>query len=201
MSTWDDDRIRRVGRLGLAVAVGVVGAWLGALLLGRAEVPMGPFRVEVAAGFGTGETDIGLPPFGRVIADTHWAPLRISATLEDVGVERLTDVVERVGVDGLADQVQEDAVAEVRTLAARLLVVSTIGALALGLLVFRSRRTEVLIAGVTALLLVGGAEILAWQTYRPAAFTEPTYTGSLGTAAKLIGPVRQATDRIEDFRA
>jgi hypothetical protein len=37
--------------------------------------------------------------------------------------------------------------------------------------------------------------------YRPAAFAEPTYTGSLGTAAKLIGPVREATDRIEDFRA
>lgn len=201
MAIWGDDRVRRAGRLGLAVAVGLVGAWLGALLLGRAEVPMGPFRVEVAAGFGTGETDIGLPPFGRVIADTHWAPLRISATLEDVGVERLTDVVERVGVDGLADQVQEDAVDQVRRLAVRLLEVSTIGALALGLLVFRSRWKEVLIAGVTAVLVVGSVELLAWQTYRPAAFTEPTYTGSLGTAAKLIGPVRQATDRIEDFRA
>ena len=38
-------------------------------------------------------------------------------------------------------------------------------------------------------------------TYRPAAFSEPTYSGSLELAPKLIGPARDATDRIDDFRA
>lgn len=201
MSVRDDERVRRAGTIALVIVVGVVGAWLGTLLLGRADVPMGPFRVEVAGGFGHGETDIGLPPFGRVIADTHWAPLRISATLEDVGVERLSDVVGRIGIDGLVDRVQEDAVAEVRRLAVRLLEVATIGALALGVLVFRIRWKPVLAAGLTALLVIGAVELIAWRTFTPAAFTEPTYTGSLGPAAKLIGPVREATDRIEDFRA
>jgi predicted MPP superfamily phosphohydrolase len=68
-------------------------------------------------------------------------------------------------------------------------------------LVFRRRWKGVLIAGLAALLAVGGAELLAWRTYRPEAFAEPVYTGSLGPAAKLIGPVREATGRIEDFRA
>jgi predicted MPP superfamily phosphohydrolase len=201
MGIRDDDRIRRAAQLGLAMLVGLVGAWLGALLLGRAEVPMGPFRVEVAAGFGSGETEIGLPPFGHLIADTHTSPLRISATLEDVGVERLTEVVGRIGVEGLSEQVQADALAEVRRLGVRLVEVSVIGALVLALLVFRTRWKLILAAAVAALVAVGGAEVLAWRTYRPAAFAEPTYTGSLGTAAKLIGPVREATDRIEDFRA
>jgi len=201
MGIRDDRRLRRAGQLGSAVLVGLLGAWLGAILLGHAEVPMGPFRVEVSAGFGRGVTDIGLPPFGRVIADTHVAPLRISATLQDVGVERLTEVVGRIGVQGLADQVERDALAEIRRLAVRLLEVSVIGALALAVLVFRTRWKPVLVAGLVSLVAVGGVELLAWRTYRPAAFTEPTYTGSLGPAAKLIGPVREATDRIEDFRA
>jgi predicted MPP superfamily phosphohydrolase len=201
MGIRDDRRVRRAGRLASAVLVGLLGAWLGAVLLGHAEVPMGPFRVEVSAGFGRGVTDIGLPPFGRVIADTHVAPLRISATLQDVGVERLTEVVGRIGVQGLVDQVERDALAELRRLAVRLLEVSTIGALGFAVLVFRRRWKPVLVAGLVAMLAVGGVEILAWRTYRPAAFAEPTYTGSLGPAAKLIGPVREATDRIEDFRA
>lgn len=201
MAIHRDERVTTAARFALAIVVGLVGAWLGALLLGRQDVRMGPFRVEVAAGFGSGETEIGLPPFGHLIADTHWAPLRFSASLEDVGVERLTEVVGRIGVEGLADQVQIDALGEVRRLGVRLVAVSTLGALVLALLVFRSRWQQVLAAGLTALVVVGAAEVLAWRTYRPAAFTEPTYTGSLGTAAKLIGPVREATDRIEDFRA
>jgi predicted MPP superfamily phosphohydrolase len=200
MGIRDDGRVRRIAPWVGAVLVGFVGAWLGTLLLGHAEVPMGPFRVEVAGGFGRGVTDIGLPPFGRVVADTHVGPLRISATLQDVGVQRLTEVVGRIGIQGLSDQVERDALEEVKQLAARLLEAAVIGALVLGALVFRKRWRQVLVAGLTALLAVGGIELLAWRTFRPAAFTEPTYTGSLGTAAKLIGPVREATDRIEDFR-
>ncbi len=194
-------RLRRSAPWMLAVVVGLAGAWLGAALLARDEVPMGPFRVEVRAGFGRGVTDIGLPPFGRLLADTHTSPLGISATLMDVGVERLGDVVARVGTDGLVRQVERDALAEVRRLATRLIVVSLIGALVLGVLVFRTRWRQVVAACVTAAVAVLGVEALALATYRPAAFTEPTYTGSLGPAARLIGPVREATDRIEDFRA
>jgi predicted MPP superfamily phosphohydrolase len=40
-----------------------------------------------------------------------------------------------------------------------------------------------------------------FATFRPSAFTEPTYSGSLALAPEFIGPVRDATDRIEDLRA
>jgi len=195
--------VRRVGRgpvAVFAVVVGVLGAWLGGLLLARTEVPMGPFRVEVAAGFGRGVTDLGLPPFGRIIADTHVAPLRVSASLTDVGVEELTRIVREEGTRGLTSAVERDALAQLRTLALRLLVTSLLGAAVLSALVFRANWRAILISLLSALVVVGGSLVLAWGTYRPAAFTEPTYTGSLAAAAKLIGPVREATDRIEDFR-
>ena len=184
-----------------AVGVGLLGAWLGALVLARTDVPMGPFRVEVSAGFGRGVTDIGLPPFGRVVADTHLAPLRISATLEDVGVERLTQIVGEEGIEGLTARVERDALDELQSLALRVLGASAIGAALLAALVFRRDWRAILIALLSGFVAVGGSVVLAWGTYRPAAFTEPTYTGSLSAAAKLIGPVREATDRIEDFRA
>ena len=77
----------------LACVVGLVGAWLGLALLARETVPIGPFRVELDVGFGRGETVLGLPPFGALTADTHLSPLHVSATLQDVGVQRLTDIL------------------------------------------------------------------------------------------------------------
>lgn len=195
------ERARRAAAPVLPVLVGLVGAWLGAALLAPAEVRTGPFRVEVRPALGRGVTDLGLPPFGRVVADTHVGPLDVSATLTDVGVQRLTEVVGRVGIRGLVDRVQADALAAVPRLAVRLLLAAVLGAGILGALVFRRRPRAVAAACLTALLAVGGLEALAWRTYRPAAFTEPRYVGSLGTASHLIGPVREATDRIEDFRA
>ena len=185
----------------LACVIGLVGAWLGMALLASTTVRMGPFRVEVDAGFGRGETVLGLPPFGALTANTHLSPLRVSATLKDVGVQRLTDAVNRRGVDGLVDDVERAAKDHVRTLAWRVLVVATLGGVILSLLVFRKRWRAVTAGALAALLGVTACEVLLLVTFTPAAFTEPTYSGSLALAPKLIGPVREATDRFEDLRA
>lgn len=197
-------RERRAGRLLVvlgAVGVGLVGAWLGMLLLARTTVSMGPFRVEVSAAFGRGVTRLGLPPFGELAADTHVAPIRLSTTLRDVGVQRLTDLVAQRGVDGLVDDVERDAPLRLRAFAWRLLASAGAGALALSILVYRTRWREIAIGTATAIVVVAASEGLALATFRAEAFAEPTYSGSLALAPKLIGPVREATGRIEDFRA
>jgi hypothetical protein len=194
-------RGRRVAVVVAAAAVGLVGAWLGMALLARTTVPMGPFRVTLDAGFGAGMTRLELPPFGALAADTHTAPLSLSATLSDVGVERLTRIVNRVGIDGLVGDIESDGLDRVRTLAWRLLLVSGVGAAVLALLVFRTKWRLVATAFASAVLGVAACEVLLLTTFRPAAFTEPTYSGTLALAPRLIGPVREATDRIEDLRA
>ncbi len=194
-------RARQVLLLLVAGGVGLVGAWLGMLLVARSTVSMGPFRVEVSASFGRGVTRVGLPPFGELAADTHVAPIGLSATLRDVGVQRLTDLVARRGIDGVVDDVQRDAPVRLRAFAWRLLAVAVVGALVLALLVYRRRWRSIAIATGTALVLVGAFEGVALATFRLEAFAEPTYSGSLALAPKLIGPVEEGADRIEDFRA
>jgi predicted MPP superfamily phosphohydrolase len=195
-------RLRRLARpVLLACLVGLAGAWLGMALFGRQTVPIGPFRVELDVGFGKGETQLGLPPFGALTADTHLSPLHVSATLKDVGVQRLTDVVNREGIDGLVSDVELDAHDGVRTMAWRVLLVATIGGVALAVVVYRSRWRLVVASGLTALLGVALCEVFLLSTFTPEAFAEPTYSGSLALAPQLIGPVREATSRIEDLRA
>lgn len=194
-------RLSLVGAVVGAALVGLVGAWLGMQLFAETTVPMGPFRVELDAGFGRGETRLGLPPFGALTADTHVAPLSLSATLRDVGVEQLTEVVERRGIDGLVADVERDARDRVRVLAGRIVLVGGLGALVLAVVLFRDRWLLVGTAFMSAIVGISGCEVAMLATFRPSAFTEPTYSGSLQLAPKLIGPVREATGRFDDLRA
>ena len=191
----------RVVRWIAPVAVGLIGAWLATAAFGADDTAMGPFRVRLEAGFGRSVTDLAIPPFGRLTADTHAAPVRVTATLEDVRVPELSSAIAVEGTDGVAADVERDALRRIGPFALRLFGVATGGALIVALCVFRAAWRRVLVAVLSAVVLVGGSELVAWSTYRPEAFTSPTFHGSLALAPKLIGPVRQATSRIEDFRA
>jgi Icc-related predicted phosphoesterase len=193
--------LRRVSVVAAAAAVGLVGAWLGMALLARTTLPIGPFRIELDAGFGRGETRLGLPPFGALTADTHLSPLSLSATLSDVDVERLTRIVDRRGVDSLVTAIERAAPDGVRTLAWRLLLVAGVGGAVLSLLVFRNRWRLVTSGIVASLIGVAVCEVLMLVTFRPTAFTEPRYSGTLALAPELIGPVREASERIDELRA
>jgi predicted phosphodiesterase len=191
---------RRATPFALAVVIGLVGSWVGMTLWGHTSTTLGPFRVELASAFGHGRTEIQLPPFGHLTADTHWAPLWLRATLQDVEVQKLTTTLSDHGLQGLADQVEIDALARLRMLAIRVLLAAAAGALALGLLAFRRDFRRVTIAVVTALVAVGGSQVLAFTTFHTDAFLHPTYSGSLALAPKLIGPVQAASRNIDAFR-
>ena len=130
----------------LPVVVGLLGAWLGMAAWGSAAVSMGPFRVQLGAGFGRGVTEIGLPPFGHLTADTHLAPLRLTATLVDISIPQLTRDVARQGVDEVARRVQRDANSRLGPYFLRLVGVALAGTALVSLLVFRSRWRQILAA-------------------------------------------------------
>jgi hypothetical protein len=193
--------LRTLGLLLLSVVVGLAGAALGMAAWGATSVDMGPFRVRLAGGFGHGVTEVGLPPFGRLTADTHTAPLHMTATLEDLNVPELAGALRRRSVDAIVAEVEHDAEGSITPFALRLLGIAVAGATLLAVPAFWRRWRRVAIASLAALLVVGGSEVAAWGTYRPNAFLSPTYSGSLRLARHLIGPVQTASSRIEDFRS
>jgi predicted phosphodiesterase len=193
--------LRRIVDFTVPIVVGVVGSFTGMALWAKTTVSMGPFQVLLASRFGKGVTVIALPPFGRLTADTHLAPLRFTATLQGVRVNELTRTIQSGGTERLVDQVQLDALHQVIPFALHLLLVSLAGALILSLLVFRTKWRAVAISLLAAVLAVGGSETLAWQTYRQGALLTPSFSGSLALAPRLIGPARTAIDRIDNFRA
>lgn len=182
------------------VVVGLVGAWLALMAIGGATSSMGPFDVRLHPSFGRGETTIHLPPLGSVTADTHTAPLRLRATVEGVDIDDLGNRLAERTVRDVVDDVERDARDRLGPMVLRTIGVATAGALVVAVAVFRRRLGRVAIVVLTALLVTSVSTVAAWRTFEPAAFQEPRFSGALALAPQLVGPVEEATSRIEAFR-
>jgi predicted phosphodiesterase len=185
----------------LAAILGLVGAWLGMRAFAAESTRMGPLSVRLESGFGAGVTEIGLPPVGVVVADTHVAPLRLQATLQDVNVRQLTERFQGRPTQDVVLAIERDALDLILPFALRVLVAGVAGALLLGLLAYRRRWRRVMVSTIVATLAVGGSELAAWASFRPEAFLSPTFRGTLALAPDFIGPVEEATGTIDAFRA
>ena len=182
------------------VLIGIVGAWLALGAFGHQTSTMGPFHVRFDASFGRGVTDIALPPLGTLRANTHLAPLHLRATLQDVDVDALQPFVTSPdGPTRLAADLERETLDRTVPFAFWLLEIGSLGALALGALVFRDTRraAAALLAGLIA---VAAAEGLTLATYDPQAFLTPSYTGTLALAPQLFGPVEGTIRRVGYFR-
>lgn len=193
--------LERLARLAVPALVGMVGAWLALLMAGRQAYDLGPFQVEFFGRPGRSTTELALPPFGRLEADTHVVPLKLSATLQEVAAVELRDIVQHKGVDGLAIEVEEEARSVLLSYGLRSFAVVVAGAAAVALLVFRDRWRPVLVAILSAGLVFVSVAGVSWASFRPDAFLSPTFSGSLTLAPRLVGPIRDARGRIDDFRA
>lgn len=193
--------LRRAARLVGAALVGLGGAWLAFLAFGRVNYQLGPFDVEYYLRPGPSVTEIALPPLGRIRADSHVSPLEFTATVQAVDPDRVTEAVATTDLDALVLQIEREALDALRSHLWRWLLLGAAGAVIGGLVVFRRRWRAIVVAALGGVILLGGLAGVAWATYRPSAFLQPTFTGSLRLAPQLIGPIQRATDRLADFRA
>ena len=193
--------LKRTAAVAAAAAVGLLGAWLGMRAFGHETVRMGPFAVDLRADFGGGTTVVGLPPLGEVQVDTHDAPLRVSANLADVDVQRLSNDLKAKSTSEITEDVATDARSRFGPFAVRTLIVATVGGALAGLIVFRRRWRSAVIATATALVVVGGSLAATWRTFSTDAFSQPTFRGTLRLAPQLLGPASELTERLDAFRA
>ena len=172
-------------------AVGVLGAFLAITVAGTVTRDVGPFQADLSLQPSlTGGTEVAVPPLGELQLDTHDSPV-----LLQVGVTQLrTEAARSIATDpgalrGIGADVNADLRSGVRDLVLRTVVVTVLGAAALGLLVFRRlRRTLVAAAsGLGALVVLGGATV---ATADDRALAEPRFTGLLASAPGAVGDVR-----------
>jgi predicted phosphodiesterase len=194
------ERVRRYAAAFVSVSVAVAGAWAALALGGRISYQVGAFEVEYFARLGTPVTEVALPPLGQIEAATHLSPVQLTATVQAIDPDLANETVRERGVPALVEDVERQGLAALRGYLVRALLIALLGSALAAIILHHHLReaAAVALAGWLVVVALGG---LAYATYRPEAFLEPRYTGSLRLASRLVGPVRQATARLEDFRS
>ncbi|MEV0011006.1 metallophosphoesterase [Streptomyces sp. NPDC047973] len=173
------------------LAVVVLGAWLGLLVVGNVRVPVGPMDTTMTLRPSvSGGTKINVSPLGALELDSHHAPLRLDVDVDQLDPERSQALVKHPErLSGLQDEVTGDVATGTRELAVRACVAVVSGATALGLVVYRRPR-RALAAGGLALLLLGATAVSAYATWNPKSVLEPKFSGLLSSAPSVVGDAR-----------
>ncbi|GGQ64070.1 metallophosphoesterase family protein [Streptomyces flaveolus] len=186
--------------LGL-VAVVLLGAWLGLLIVGNVRVPVGPMNTTMTLRPSlTGGTKINVSPLGALQLDSHTAPVRLDVNVDQLDPDRaqaLVDHPERLS--GLQDEVAKDVQHGTLDLAARSCVAVVTGATALGLAVYRRPR-RALAAGGLALTLLVASGGTAYATWNPDSVLEPKFSGLLSSAPSLVGNARSIVTEFDVYQ-
>ncbi|MFJ8199208.1 metallophosphoesterase [Streptomyces sp. NPDC096152] len=191
---------RRLRALGL-VAVVLLGAWLGLLVVGNVRVPVGPMNTTMALRPSlSGGTKINISPLGALELDSHVAPVRLDVNVDQLDPARsqaLVDHPERLS--GLQDEVVHDVEDGTLDLAVRSCVAVVSGATALGLVVYRRPR-RALAAGGLALALLGACGATAYATWNPKSVLEPKFSGLLSSAPSVVGNARSIVTEFDVYQ-
>ncbi|MFE2044682.1 metallophosphoesterase [Streptomyces sp. NPDC059477] len=186
--------------LGL-IAVVMLGAWLGLLVVGNVRVPIGPMDTTMTLRPSTsGGTKINVSPLGALHLDSHVAPVRLDVNvdqLDPVRSQALVDHPERLS--GLQEEVAQDVGHGALDLAVRSCVAVVVGATALGLVVYRRPR-RALGAGGLALALLGASAGTAYATWNPKSVLEPRFSGLLSSAPSVVGDARSIVTEFDVYQ-
>lgn len=186
--------------LGL-VAVVLLGAWLGLLIVGNVRVPVGPMNTTMTLRPSvSGGTKINVSPLGALQLESHHAPVRLDVNVDQLDPERsqaLVDHPERLS--GLQDEVARDVGHGTMDLAVRSCVAVVSGATALGLAVYRRPRRAVA-AGGLALTLLAASGGTAYATWNPESVLEPKFSGLLSSAPSLVGNARSIVTEFDVYQ-
>ncbi len=181
---------------------------------------VGPARIDVVVRPGLGgDTVIGVPPFGRVIVDSHTVPLELRGTIAELDVPALQRLAEQDDIEGhLRSTAEHDVGALLRRAVLRLVLVSLVAGAVAGLMVGRVRSSRRLAASppgqppaqvgllpvaagaAGALLVTVGGLGLVWASYRADAFEEPRYTGALERAPAVVDAVKREFGDLQGMR-
>ncbi|MDN3296460.1 metallophosphoesterase [Streptomyces ficellus] len=199
-STLVHDPHPYVRALGL-VAVVLLGAWLGLLIVGSVRAPVGPMDTSMTLRPSlSGGTKINVSPLGALELDSHTAPIRLDVDVDQLDPVRAHALVEHPErITGLQEEITQDVADGTRELALRSCVAVVAGATALGLAVYRRPR-RALAAGGLALALLAASGASAFATWNPKSVLEPRFSGLLTSAPSVVGNARSIVSEFDVYQ-
>jgi len=199
-------KIFAVPRFYLPMLLMIIAACVGSLLMvwgfGEARYEAKGLSIELQVEPSRkGSTEISLPPLGGIMAHTHPLPVTVRATLTQINLETL-----KIMADAPIDQKQFIQETEkqfgviLKDFVRRLFILAAIGG-GLGALLVYPRNFMSMVKGlISGLLLMAVLIGLFCFTFEPAAFRQPTFSGTLRAAPMIIHSLDKGLSSVELFR-
>lgn len=191
----------KAGRVAAVVLAGLGGGWLGLAVGGQVVTPIGPADVSLSVGPSwRGETVVDVAPLGTLAFDTHSAPLRFEASIDEIRLAAAEEMFQDPeAIDRMGRTIGGEVKAGVIRLMAQSAAFAVLGAGLVGMALFRDWRRAGLSAGtaLAAFVAAGGG---AAATFNPSAIAEPRYSGLLAGAPQVVGSAEAMVSRFDQYR-
>lgn len=180
------------------LATALVGGWLGLLVGGTTDVPVGPLETRIAmAPSLIGNTDVDVPPLGSLQMDSHDGPIAVKVDVTGINIDKAQLIIDDpASLQGLGERAFADIRSGLTRAAIRGLVAATVGAFLAGLVVWHRNVRRALATAAVALGIMAASTGMGVATWNAQAVAEPRYSGLLASAPSLIG---QAQSIVRDF--
>ncbi len=192
----------RTLRIAAVIILGLLGGWIGMLLGGRAQTPVGPADVAMSLRPSwSGGTVVDIPPLGTLRLDTHRGPLRLDAQVARLRPEPARRLIKHPDeLERLTTTIGGEVRHGVIMVALRATGVGVGCAALAGCVVFRSWRSGLRTGavGLGGVLAVGALAVL---TFNPQSVVEPRFTGLLASAPQVVGDAKTIVRRFDTYRA
>jgi len=184
------------------------GSFLFVTLLGPTSFSIESFDFELEVSLSTaGVTEINLPPVGKVFAETHRAPLKLTATLENIDMQSLKEFIKGpVSKQKVLNIFLANLNRTLKEIVLKYVLLASAGGV-FGILLLRSRNPRAYLAGAAVGGLLAGTLFLAtYLTYDINKFAAPQYRGMLqgapwvvGLAEETLSNVNRLNSQMEDI--
>lgn len=192
---------RRALRYLTVFTMGALGALLLLRFIPLPAQQLGPAKVRTTAQIGGGNTQVVIPPLGKISANTHDTPISFGIELVQLDLPALGVAVSTdAGRDKLTSSVQEDLAGALRRTGLLLVAAGTIVAAIVGALMPYRKWKYIVAAAAGGFLAVSSLLGVALITFDPDGWEEPKFTGTLARAPDMLEAVNRNLDSIDDLR-
>ena len=182
------------------VLLAIIGMLSFVSLFGSFTTVLDAFQVRFSLMiFDSGYTQLELPPLGQVRAQTHLPPLMLKATLVNINLDQLQQLLAKVEDPEFLDSLRAATTKKVQIFILRLLALALLGGFA-GPFFFGERdRKRLMAAGLIGVLLLGALLTVSYVTFEPMAFMSPEYEGILQAAPWMFGLLEETLFKVRSL--
>ncbi len=181
-------------KIGIAA---VIGMTIFVSLFSSVLVPLSALELELSLGiFQRGYTQLTVPPFGMVRAQTHLPPLTYQVVLNNINLDTLSDVIPKFAQEDFIEQLQNQIRSFLYYFFLRVLALGFLGGAAGVYLSGIKKFKSVMLGGSIGIILMGIFILMTIFSYNTMAFSNPEFEGALSAAPWMVGLVEESLIKV-----